>query len=68
MLPLYCPILLVRVGTRDSMGYAYVREEGTQLLIFSSPICLHGNNLPIQKSLYMLLEDRESSKDLRFML
>jgi hypothetical protein len=56
------------VGIRDSVGYANAREEGTQLLIFSSPIRLHRKNLAIQKPLYMLLADMEFSKELRFML
>jgi hypothetical protein len=45
----------VRVG--NEMRNAYAIKEGIELLILSSPIHLHSDNLPIQEALYMLRKD-----------
>jgi hypothetical protein len=45
----------VRVG--NEMRNVYAIKEGIELLILSSPIHLHSDNLPIQEVLYMLLKD-----------
>jgi hypothetical protein len=50
-------VLLMGVRVGNEMRNAYAIKEGIELLILSSPIHLHSDNLPIQEVLYMLLKD-----------
>jgi hypothetical protein len=61
-------ILLMCVSTRDKVGDPNVSKTLIQLLIFPTPVGLHGNNLSIQEALNMLLENVEFREQFRFVL
>jgi hypothetical protein len=49
-------ILLVSVWAGHMVGDAELDEEGMMFLIFTSPICLYGEDLVIELSFYKSLE------------
>jgi hypothetical protein len=61
-------ILLMCVGTTDKVGNPNASKKGLWLLIFRTPISLHGNNLSVQESLNMLLGILEFRKHFRYVL
>jgi hypothetical protein len=55
------------VWARNMVGYANALEEGVQLLILTSPVCLHGKDFSIKHALYEVLKIMKTLKNLRFM-
>jgi hypothetical protein len=56
MLPFNQAILLVGIGVGDMVANADLREESMELLVFTSPVCLDGDNLPVKKMIHKFLE------------
>jgi len=66
MLSLSRPILLMSVGARDSMAYAYALKIGLQGLILASPVGLDSEYLSVKLPFYEFLEISKALEDLRF--
>ena len=49
-------ILLMCMGTRNKMLYAYAPKKGIQGLIFTSPVCLYLQDLATKLSLDKVLK------------
>jgi hypothetical protein len=62
MLPLGNTALLVSVGAGDLVSNAKLTEIGIEMLIFPTPIRLHGDNLLIKPTLNKRLEFKENLK------
>jgi hypothetical protein len=48
------------------VGNPYALEERIQLVVLSSPICLHGKNLSVKETFDKVLKIMKALKDLRF--
>jgi hypothetical protein len=66
MFPFSRPILLMGMRTRHMMRITNAIKEVTQLMIFTTPIGLHGQQLVIKEALNMCLKISEFFKDIKF--
>jgi hypothetical protein len=57
----------VHVGAGYKMGDANMIKEGSQFVVFTTPICLHTQQFMIKKTLNMSLEVMKFLKDIRLM-
>ena len=57
----------MRMRAGDKMGDANSIKEGIKLLIFATPISLHGKDFSIKLSFYKSLEVMKSLEHFRFM-
>jgi hypothetical protein len=65
MLHFYRTVLLVGVGAEDMVANADFREESMKLLVFTSPVRLNGDNLPVKKTLHKFFEFNKFREHLR---
>jgi hypothetical protein len=60
-------VLLVSMGTRNLVSNVELTKVGVEMLIFPTPIKLHGDNLLIKPSFNKRLKFQKKFEDIRFM-